>query len=59
MALKADKNYLNWSAEKLRRKADQHWEMAGLARMDGDHADAIYHTDLARKYQGRLREFGE
>src|SRR5690606_2913711 len=26
--------------EYLLRKADQHWEMAGLARMDGDKKDA-------------------
>lgn len=40
----------------LRRKADQHWEMAGLARQDGDHKDAARHTEEARKYEQLLRE---
>lgn len=45
-------------ATRLRRKADQHWEMAGLARQDRDEADARRHTELARKYEvelGKLR----
>jgi hypothetical protein len=34
-----------------RRKEEQHWEMAGLARQDGDMKDADKHTKLARMYQ--------
>ena len=34
-----------------RMKADQHWDMAGLARQDGDIEDSKKHTDLAREYQ--------
>lgn len=33
---------------KLRRKADQAWEMAGLARQDGDKKDEQRWTDEAR-----------
>ena len=32
------------------RKANQHWEMAGLARVDGDKADEARHTKLARQW---------
>lgn len=45
------------TAEQLRRKADQHWEMAGLARQDGDTADEKRHTWLARDYQRRANEW--
>jgi len=44
------------SLEKLRRKADQEWEMAGLARMDGDTKDEIKHTEAAREYERLIRE---
>lgn len=37
------------------RKADQHWEMAGLARQDGDKADEARHTELAREYEKKAR----
>lgn len=40
----------------LRMKADQHWDMAGLARQDGDHADEKRHTDKAREYEQMARE---
>lgn len=40
--------------ERLRRKINQHWEMAGLARMEGDHRDADRHLKLARKYEDEL-----
>jgi hypothetical protein len=33
------------------RKADQHWEMAGLARQDGDAKDADKHSAMAREYE--------
>lgn len=32
------------------RKANQHWEMAGLARMDGDTPDERRHTRKAQRY---------
>jgi len=35
----------------LRRKEDQAWEMAGLARRDNDMADAQHQTDMARAYR--------
>lgn len=41
---------------KLRRKADQHWEMAGLARQDNDQADAERHTLEARRLEKALGE---
>lgn len=33
-----------------RRKEDQAWEMAGLARQDGDKVDEEKQTKLAREY---------
>ena len=44
------------SAERCRRKADQHWDMAGEARRDGDVADEKRHTDLARRWEAAWRE---
>lgn len=38
----------------LRRKADQAWDMAGLARADADHADAARQTANARAYEAEL-----
>jgi hypothetical protein len=32
------------------QKADQHWEMAGLASQDGDKKDAARHTRLAQEW---------
>jgi hypothetical protein len=46
----------SWSIEKLIRKSDQHWDMAGLARQDRDMKDAERHTAIAREY---LRRAGE
>jgi hypothetical protein len=40
---------------RLRRKADQHWDMAGLARQDGDLRDAERHTAWARAYEQQIR----
>lgn len=34
----------------LIRRRDQHWEMAGLARQDGDLKDAEIHNVQARAY---------
>lgn len=48
--------------EQLRRKADQHWELAGLARLDRDFVDEARHMGLARELERRIREmkvFGE
>jgi hypothetical protein len=39
-----------------RRKADQHWEMAGLARADRDLKDAERRTKLAQEYEAKARE---
>jgi len=44
------------SEERLRRKADQSWEMAGLARRDGDRTDEKRHTDEARRLEAELGE---
>ena len=41
---------------RLRRKADQEWDMAGLARQDGDIPDSIRHTEKAREYERQLGE---
>lgn len=38
-----------------RRKADQAWEMAGLARADGDDKDSMKQTLEARKYERLAR----
>lgn len=35
---------------RLRRKADQEWEMAGLARQDRDSRAEAQHTAQAREY---------
>ena len=40
----------------LRRKADQEWDMAGLARQDNDRLDALAHTNRARSYEAALAE---
>ena len=37
-----------------RRKADQHWEMAGLAHQDGDKTDAAHHTREAALWEFRI-----
>jgi hypothetical protein len=42
--------------EQLRRKADQAWEMAGLARQDGDRVDEKRRTEEAREYERQLGE---
>lgn len=43
----------------LLMKADQHWDMAGLARQDGDTRDEEKHTKLAREYQEKARNAQE
>lgn len=37
------------------RKADQHWAMAELARVDGDSADSTKHTRLAKEWQTKAK----
>lgn len=41
-----------------RRKENQHWEMAGLARQDGDKAEEERHMKLARHYEALANEQG-
>lgn len=40
------------------RKANQHWEMAGLARKDNDPKDENNHTEKAKLWEQRTREGG-
>ncbi|QZI85770.1 hypothetical protein CPT_Summit_119 [Stenotrophomonas phage Summit] len=47
-----------YTAEQCKNKADQHWEMAGLARQDNDPKDAERHTEEARKWDQRARSGG-
>ena len=35
----------------IQRKIDQEWDMAGLARQDGDHEAEKRHTENARRLQ--------
>lgn len=44
------------TTDQLRRKAEQHYEMAGLARQDRDHKDAERHLKLAKEYDRQIRE---
>lgn len=47
----------NPGGEWFKRKANQHWEMAGLAAQDGDITDYLRHTKLAKIYdQGLVPE---
>jgi hypothetical protein len=39
------------------RKADQQWDMAGLARQDGDHAAEAEHTRQARDFERQALDF--
>lgn len=43
--------------ERLRRKRDQAWDMAGLARQDGDMVDAAKQTAAAKDYQRQINEY--
>ena len=40
--------------EQLKRKANQSWDMAGLARQDGDKEDATRHTSNALMYEKEI-----
>lgn len=46
----------NKGSNYYRRKADQHWDMAGLARQDGDKADEIRQTKKAREFDELAHE---
>lgn len=43
----------------LRRKADQAWELAGLAIQDGDTKDEARWTAEAREFERQIREAGK
>lgn len=59
-ALRRTRRYLNMrDARYYRMKADQEWDMAGLARQDRDPADEKKHTDKAREYEQLWREMME
>lgn len=45
----------NMSEDELKRKANQAWEMAGLARQDRDYKDADCKTKEAKEYEEELR----
>lgn len=42
----ADPEYLRY-----RRKADQQWDLAGMARADGDRKAEARHTEQAREFE--------
>lgn len=42
--------------EYCRRKSDQCWDMAGLARTDGDHEDTKRLTQEAREWDRKASE---
>lgn len=46
----------NPELERLRRKRDQEWELAGCARMDGDMKAMTQHNNAARDYQRQIAE---
>jgi hypothetical protein len=45
--------------DRLRRKEDQEWDMAGLARQDRDTVGEANHTEKARKLQRQIAEYLE
>ena len=56
VTLLTKKQMADWTLEKLRRKRDQAWDMAGLARTDGDTKDEARHTEDARSCQRVISE---
>lgn len=44
------------TAEYCRRKADQHYEMAGLARQDRDREDEKRHIAKAKEWDAKAHE---
>lgn len=51
-----DEDTSNWSMEKLRRKRDQAWEIAGCARQDNDRKEEVRYTELATFYARKIGE---
>lgn len=47
-----------FTVEECRRKANQCYEMAGLARADGDSADAARQLERAQQWDQRAKEGG-
>ena len=47
-----------YDVEACYAKADQHYEMAGLARLDGDIPDADRHMQEARLWDDKARQGG-
>ena len=41
-----------------KRKAEQHWELAGCARQDQDRTDEQRHLKIAKAWMDRAREGG-
>lgn len=41
-----------------KRKAEQHWELAGCARQDGDKPDEQKNLKIAQEWMKRAREGG-
>lgn len=48
--------YITWPIEKLQRKIDQEYEMAGCARQDDDKVDEIRRFKLIEQYKIELRK---
>jgi len=46
------------TTDKLKRKINQAWELAGCARQDGDKADEARWTKEARRLQAKLMDNG-
>lgn len=51
-----DEDITKWDMVKLNRKRDQAWELAGLARKDGDHADEEVQMSMARMYTAQIKK---
>lgn len=51
-----DRHRDNEEYQRLTRKENQEWELAGLARQDGDDAAAQRHTENARYYARLAQE---
>lgn len=43
--------------EKLQRKRDQAWELAGMARKDNDHEDEVKWSRIAKDYQEQIAAY--
>lgn len=50
----SDKELREMSRERLIRKMNQYFEMSGMARQDGDKADAKRQMKEARRYEEEL-----